>query len=187
MRRDGFTLIEVLAACALLTAALAMLWGAWLHANDTAEALDRKSSATDTTVYALGRITRELRAASRVSLSELPAAELTYRVPEDLDDNGLPVDAKGDPEWGAPRRIGRDHNDANRDGLAAHQVVLEQAAKVQVLANGLIEDGPGADAHGLWFEARDGGILVTLRVSERTRRNREIPAVAAQLIMPRNP
>lgn len=193
MRRDGFSLIEVLTATALLAAALGMVWGAWISANDTSEALDRKTAGTDATVYALAGITRELRQASASSLPALPGAEITYRIPEDRDGNGLPVDGTGAPELGEPRRIGRDLQDANGDGIRATQLVLEHDGTIEVLANGLIEDetgganGSAQPLRGIWFEPHDGGVLATIRVAGNTRRNIRIPAVASQQITPRNP
>jgi len=183
MGRDGFSLIEMLTACALLTAALGMIWTVWISAGDTAEVLGRKANATDDTVRAMAIMTRELRATSLAQLSPLPADEVTYRIPEDSDGNGLPVDANGLPEWGAPRRIGRDHNDANGDGLTETQLVLEQGGAVAVLANGLLP----AEEPGVWFEARDGGVLVTVAVASHTRRKLPVAARAVQQITPRNP
>ncbi|MBX3178106.1 MAG: prepilin-type N-terminal cleavage/methylation domain-containing protein [Candidatus Hydrogenedentes bacterium] len=191
MRRSGFTLIEMLAAISLLTAALGMIWGAWLQASATADVLERKTDATDRAVHAMARISRELRAASRASLSALPAAEIAYRIPEDLDANGLPIDADGMPEWSGPRRIGRDYNDANGDGFTASQLILEHPGGVDVIANGLpAAEPPGVSPSGnpgIWFEARDGGILVQLEVVCLTRRAREVPARVAQFIALRNP
>lgn len=186
MRRDGFTLIEVLTACALLTAALGMIWTVWIGAGDTAEVLGRKANATDATVHAMATLTRELRATSLAQLSPLPADEVTYRIPVDLDGNGLPVDAKGMPEWSAPRRIGRDYSDANGDGFTDTQLVLERDDGVEVLANGLLP--PGDDAgRGVWFEREDGGVLATVAVSTTTRRKQPVAARAVQQITPRNP
>lgn len=186
MRRNGFTLIEMLAAAALLTAALGMIWTVWIGANDAAEILGRKANATDATVHAMAVITRELRATALVQVSELPAGEVQYRLPEDVDGNGLPVDAAGAPEWGAPRRIGRDYNDVNHDGFTDTQLVLAWEGGATVLANGLLPAN-AEDGKGIWFEARDGGILVTVAVSSTSRRNLAISARAVQLVTPRNP
>jgi prepilin-type N-terminal cleavage/methylation domain-containing protein len=185
MRRDGFTLIEVLTASALLTAALAMIWSVWISANDTADVLGRKANATDATVHAMTVITRELRAIALNELSALPAEELHYRVPEDLDGNGLPVDAQGNPEWGTPRRIGRDHADINGDGFTDSQLVLEKDGSVDVLATGLTPTGD-ADP-GIWFERRGDSIQVTLAVSSASRRGLPVSARAVQCVTPRNP
>ena len=77
MRRDGFTLIEVLAASALLTAALAMIWQAWMMANSTSDVIGKKLDSTVASAHALAIFGRELRQASRASLSPLPSATLS--------------------------------------------------------------------------------------------------------------
>ena len=193
MRRDGFTLIEMLVATVLISAALTMIWGAWISANDTAEVLDRKMTGTAATAQAMARIARELRPASRNSISALPAGEVTYRIPEDLDGNGLAVDAAGAPEWGSTRRIGRDHQDANSDGFTVNQLVLQHDGVVEVLATGLTVDETednnqnGRLDFGFWVEAQGQGVQVTIRTVGKTRRNLEIPAAVAQQITPRNP
>ena len=96
MRRSGFTLIEMLAAISLLTAAPRDDLGAWLQASATADVLGKKTDATDRAITPWPESPRYVR--SRASLSALPAAG-SPTDPEDLDANGLPIDADGMPEW----------------------------------------------------------------------------------------
>ena len=188
MNRNGFTLIEVLAAMALLTAALGMLWTAWISANDTVQALERKSAATDAAIHGMARIVQELRSASRASLAALPGGEIRFQIPEDLDGNGLPVDSRGVPEYGPPRRIGRDHTDMNGDGFTSTQLVLESGDNVTVLLSGLSPDADaGSESADFWLDLRDEGVHVTLRIQRKTRRHGSMPATASQLVVPRNP
>ncbi len=188
MRRNGFTLIEILTAVALLTAALGMIWAVWLGANETAEVLGKKANGTDATVHALAMITRELRATSPSQLSDLPGEAVRYRVPEDRDGNALPVDGQGAIEWGPVHRIGRDYDDRNNDGFTESQLVLERDEVVEVLANGLLPPAKdGESGRGIWFEEQDGGVLVTIEVASTTRRKLTVAARAVQLVVPRNP
>jgi prepilin-type N-terminal cleavage/methylation domain-containing protein len=192
MRRDGFTLIEVIAASALLTAALAMIWQAWMMSNNTSDVIGRKMDATVTTAHAFAVMNREIRQAAFSTLSPLPSDSLSYRVVEDLDGNGFPVDSLGHVELGPVRTITRDHNDANKDGRASDQLVLISGDHVHVLANDLPadestdSDGNGVFERGIWFEAQGQGVLVSLRVIATTSRDISMQGVGSQLVTPRN-
>ncbi len=193
MRRNGFTLIEVLTASALLTAALAMIWQAWMMANSTSDVIGKKLDSTIASAHALAIFGRELRQASRASLSPLPSATLSYRMVRDLDGNGLAVDALGQPELGAIHTLTRDHDDVNHDGLSSSQLVLIAGDHVEVLANGLVDDevgdrnGDGREDRGLWFEAEGEGVLITIGVSRRTARKITLANEDTLLVTPRNP
>lgn len=193
MRRDGFTLIEVLTASTLLIAALGMIWQAWMMANTTTDVLGRKLDATNASMGAMGIMEQELRLASFAQLSPLPAATIRYRIPEDADGDGLPVDASGKPEYGAERIITRDLEDANHDGISERQLVLIAGERVEVLANDLLPDesedtnGNGRVDRGIWFEAEGRGVMVHLNVSMKSARKLSLPGQAAQLVTPRNP
>jgi len=190
MARNGFSLIELMMATMLLTAALAMIWQVWLSAQDTVEVLGRKMTATEASIHGMGLMQRELRQASRASISPLPAASLTYRVVEERPDGGSPLDETGAPRLSEPRTITRDIDDANGDGIGESQLVLITAEGVTVLANGL-PDATGPDPSvpdgGIWFEADGDGIRVRLVTSGKTRRKLELTATAETSIVPRNP
>ena len=193
MRRDGFTLIEVLTASTLLIAALGMIWQAWMMANTTSDALGRKMDATNASARALNTIEHELRLASFSRLSPLPSATIRYHIPEDVDGNGLPVDASGKPEYGVERVIARDRNDANHDGISEDQLILISGDRVEVLANDLLPDetedtnGNGRLDRGIWFETDGRGVMIRLSVSMKTARKLTLAGQAAQLVTPRNP
>lgn len=193
MRRDGFTLIEVLTASTLLIAALGMIWQAWMMANTTTDVLGRKLDATTASVGAMTTLERELRLASFSQLSPLPSATIRYRIPEDVDGNGLPVDASGQPEYGTERVITRDLEDANHDGISEKQLVLITGDRVAVLTNELLPDesedknGNGHLDHGIWFEAEGRGVQIHLNIAMKSARKLNLPGQVAQLVTPRNP
>ena len=193
MHRDGFTLIEVITASALLTAALAMIWQAWMMSNNTSDVIGRKMDATITTTHAFAVMNREIRMASFATLSPLPSDTLTFRAVEDLDGNGFSVDGTGQLEIGGVRTIARDHNDVNRDGFSSDQLLLISGDRVHVLANGLLDDetldadGNGTLERGIWFEGQGQGVLITLRVVTKTTRKATLSGVASQLVTARNP
>ncbi len=183
MNRKGFTLIEMLVVVTLLTAALGMIWQAWLNADHTQAVLSNKITVTQSTVHGLARIRQELRGASRESLSPLPAQELRYRIP--LVGEEWPLDAQGGPQWSEERRITPDWEDMNGDGLRARQLLLVTGKGIEVLSNNLAV-GEGKSG-GVWFEAENLGVTVGLRATETTRRGLTLQSVAAETIVPRNP
>ena len=187
MRRDGFSLIEILTATVLLTAALAAIWQTWFTVNESAELLDKQSAGTTDALRIMAVVGQELRQASRSSLSPLPSNTLSYRIAEDLDGNGLVVDGAGKLELGELRTITRDYEDLNQDGLRDQQLVLIGGGEVRVLANGLLpEDGEAQDP-GVWFEASGQGVQWQVQTRDATRRGRPAPSVFHQMVRPRNP
>ncbi len=195
-------MIEVLVAAALLTVASGLLLQTWVGISDTSQIQSAKAAATDQALNAVVTSTRELRQAARSTISPLPASTLEYRVATDLDGNGLAVDPHGRLEMSALRRIVRDYDDANGDGVGETQLVLIAEGAVHVLASGLAQDedrnnngalDEGEDAnrngaldHGVWFETEGRGIRVTVRTQGTSRRVPVVPAGFTQLVVPRN-
>ncbi|MBI2432901.1 MAG: prepilin-type N-terminal cleavage/methylation domain-containing protein [Candidatus Hydrogenedentes bacterium] len=203
MRRNGFTLIEVLTASALLAVATGIIWQTWLTANESAEVIEQKAAAAAEAGRALSVIAHELRGASLGSVSLLPAAQIEYRVAEDLEGNGLAVDKTGALELGAARTIGRDAEDRNADGLRERQLVLVAGGTIQVLANdlltnedangnGVLDSGEDANSNGrlergVWFESSGQGVRMIIETTGKTRRGHVTPVSFQQLVRPRNP
>ena len=188
MGRKGFTLIELLTATALLTAALGMVWQVWFSAGHTAQVIEKKMATTTGASHALAIMRRELRQSSRASWSSLPAERLTYRIPEDRDGDGLPLDAAGAPELSEERALTRDMEDANGDGITASQLVLITSSGVVVLANNLdVLDADNPESVGLRFTEDGGGLQVVLSLHMKTRRDLELRSAITEYIFPRNP
>lgn len=197
----------------LLTAALGMIWHAWLSAQDTTQVIGKKISVTESAVHGMAQVQRELRQASMASLSPLPAASLQYRIVERDPESGRVVDAGGAVRLGELRTLTRDFEDANRDGIRESQLVLITAQGTKVLANNLhpataiearlrdiesdavrvisnrdrVTESSAEMDNGIWFEADAGGIGIRLTISGETRRNLALSTTAAETVIPRNP
>lgn len=191
VKRNGFTLIEVLFAASIAVMVLGAALGVMMQVRDTASALQMRAAARTEAERAVFAISRELGQASLSSLSQLPGAGIRYRVPVDTDGNGTALDANGQVEWSAERVIQRDTADANRDGIGAEQLVLVNGSQVTVLANGLAPDEAQAGAAarpGLWFEPVPEGVRVVVRTQRTTRpRQRVLTEELAETINLRNP
>jgi len=205
MPSRGFTLIEVVFAASILAVGICVLFGVSLKLDNTARELTAQSLAYQDGRRALDGILKEVRQATGASLSVVPGPVLEYRIPADLDGNGLALDAGGNVELSGVHVIGRDYEDANADGLAHTQLVLLGGDRVQVLANGLVPDedindngvlDPGEDENangrldrGVWFEPAGSGVRVTVQVVRRSRggnMGHSFVANLNQVIIPRN-
>ena len=184
MRRNGFTLIEVLVAGVLLSAALAMIWSAWLNVEHTGQVLEKRMTASTTTTHGVAEIQRELRHASRASIEIVAGDEIRYRVMEAEGDGGLPLNAEGEVMLSDVRRILVDREDLNDDGVGASQLLCVRPDGVTVLANGLAQDDGAA---GVSFVKRGDGIEVALRAQSKTYRKHIVGMTGSTTIYPRNP
>jgi prepilin-type N-terminal cleavage/methylation domain-containing protein len=201
-RNKGFTLIEILLTAAALSMLLAVVYQVWFGIGDSARLLQSKAEASEDAVRAISRMARELRQADRGSLTRLPANNLSYAIAEDRDGNGYAVDAQGRLELSEPRRITRDHDDLNKDGLREKQLVLVADGVVTVLANGLCPEedknqngvlDPNEDANqngrldvGLRFEAAGEAIQLTVETQRTTFKGFLLLGQARRLVLPRN-
>ncbi len=180
--RAGFTLIETMIAISVLSLVAGTIFLLSTSTRDAALAQEAKLNAQDQVRNAMMQIVRELRQAATASINwnELPGPAITYRLPRDLDGNGIPVDSVGNLELSPVRAIGRDTNDLNNDGVTDTQLVLsEDDVFVRVLGNRLLVDrdvnGDGQLERGIWFERAGAGVRVTIRA--------EVPAGAQGLVM----
>ena len=204
MKRGGFTLVEVIFVSALLVVFMTTVYTVGANLHETAGIYDAKALAYDEARGGLDVVVREIRQAALAEVSAMPAASLSYRVAEDLDGNGVPLDAKGNLELSPLRTISRDYEDRNGDGLGATQLVLIEGDRVRVLANGLAPDedanGKGLldgdkDANreigvpGVWFEPCGAGIRVTIRTvrhSSAGKYGHPMTACLTEVVFPRN-
>lgn len=195
----GVTLLELTFAMAILTIVMGVLFTLSLSIGDTARVHDVKISAVDEGQRALLRIGPLLRQAQRTSinLDEMPVDILRFRVPADLDNNGLAVDAENKLELGGEITVRRDKTDQNKDGFSMSQLIMIQGEDITVLANNVSPDtGPTPGASGIdtvpvnragfWVEEVSGRISVTIRTQGESRRGHIIRQEFTQLIEPRN-
>lgn len=185
MRRNGFTLIEVLVASTLLVAALAMLWQVWLNVRHTTEIVEKKMATTTSVTHAMATIRRELRQASRSSLKILDGSGISYQIVIDSDGDGVPFSRANGLERSPIRRLTLDHEDANGDGRREQQLVLVTGNFARILVDGLAtgtDEGVGAT-----FTNDGDGIRVTLTALRKTYRGRSVVSSAVGTIYPRNP
>lgn len=187
MRRDGFTLLELLTVTTLLIAAGGMIWQTWFTINESADLLDKQATGGGEALRVMGVAGRELRQASLGSLSALPANALTFQIVADMDGDGLPLDAAGALELSAPRTFTRDLDDANGDGLREQQLVLITEEGVEVLSNNLAPPAQEGPDPGVWFEQSANGVRLTVQTRDTTRRGRSAPGRLEVTIRPRNP
>lgn len=202
----GMTLIEVMFSVAIFTVVMGIIMTFALGFGDTAQLQNVRATGNDEARRALQSIVPDLRQAigSTINWDSLPGEMLSYRVPEDVDGNGLPVDMGGQLEMGAPRVIGRDLEDINYDGLRSAQLAVTSGDTFRVLANHLSPEsespgaegvfGPEQDANGngqldrgVWFEPfGNGGILITVQAQGDTRRGHTIRTTLQEIVYPRN-
>ena len=188
----GMTLLEVMFAVALLTVVVGTLFTFTISFSDTSEVYEIKATGQDEGRRALQIIVRDLHQAVRSSVNwdQLPGQTITYRIPEDIDGNGIPVNVDGALETGAMRTIGRDTDDLNNDGLSTEQIIITNGTALRVLANYVSPDqetsgndgifdiaddinGNGQQDQGIFFEPFGNGVRVTIQVQGTTRRKGE--------------
>ena len=161
----GFTLIELTMTAGLASAYAVMLLALIFNLRNTTGMIEGRSTAADNARNTMYSLTKELRQASRASLTIGPGPAITYRIPQDLDGDGTVLDAAGNIELGAPRTI-------ERGGLRDRQLLLYADGRIRVLGNGLAIgedlDGDGElDEHehgnGARFLNTDGAVEISLR------------------------
>lgn len=197
--QQGSTLLELMFAVAIMTIVMGTLFTLSLSIGDTAQLQDVKITNIDEGRRALLRIVPRVRQAHRASVNfeDMPSDVLRFRMPEDIDDNGLAIDRFNTLELGDEIIIRRDKDDLNKDGVAASQLIMIQGETVTVLANELSPDeGPDPDwkgngeppenTAGFWVEVVSGRLTVTIRTEGTTRRGQEIRQQFTQIVEPRN-
>jgi hypothetical protein len=198
----GVTLIEIMAATAILTVVMGMLVSLGMSFGDTAEVQDIKITASGEARRAMLTVTPQLRQSARMSINwaDLPGESITYQVADDVDGNGSAVGIGGAVELSDARTIQRDVDDLNDDGISSDQLILINGATLRVLANnlnplseildaqGVLVDtnGNGRRDQGFWIEQLDQGLLLTIETIGITRRGHIIPQISTGFILPRN-
>jgi prepilin-type N-terminal cleavage/methylation domain-containing protein len=204
-RNGGFTLLELMVSMSILTLVMGVLMVLAMAMGRSVAMQESRAATEGEALQGMTRLTRELRqaASSSIPWDRLPTATLEYRVPTDLDGNGVPVDIGGFVELGAVMSIGPDLADLNDDGLTDTQLIWTDGSEVRVLANNLApsedldgdgvldagedRNGNGTLDAGILFERSLEGLQVTLRTTHTS--NPRVPAVSAQLteiVVPRN-
>lgn len=201
----GFTLIETMMAVAIFTVVMGALVTMSISFGNSVEVQSIKSMGNDETRAVVMRLVPELRMADMQSINwdELPGPTLTYRIPEDIDGNGLAVDGTNSVEWSAEHTISRDTDDLNEDGLTDTQLIHNDGNTITVLANYIREDNEGTDENGdftaaqdtngngiqdvgIYFEAWGNGLMMTIQSGDETRLGHDIPVRLREIIYPRN-
>lgn len=186
----GFSLLEVTVAVAIFTVTMGMLFTLSLGIGDAARIQDARIIAQDEARRAILSIAPRLRQAARSSINfdEFPTDVLVFRMPADLDGNGLAVDAFNAIELGPEIEIRRDQYDLNKDGLTMAQLIMVSGESVRVLANNLVTESEGGAPENAGFrvEEEEGAIRVTVRTREWSRRGHELRQVFSQAVFPRN-
>ncbi len=209
-RNSGVTLLEVMAATAIMTIVMGALFGLSLSMSDTAKVQDVQITSSSDGRRALLELVPELRQAGRMSINwtDLPGESITYQVAEDADGNGVAVNAGAALELSALRTIQRDVDDLNLDGKTLGQLIMIDSAKAEgenitVLANYLVPIsettdslgvfGPAQDTNGngrldqgIWFEPFGSGLLLTVQTQGETRRGHMLISEASAFVNPRN-
>ncbi|MBI4557359.1 MAG: prepilin-type N-terminal cleavage/methylation domain-containing protein [Candidatus Hydrogenedentes bacterium] len=202
VNKRGFTLIELMIACALFVIVTGILVELYFNMDKSTSYLDRKTVAREEARRGIQIISRELRQAAGASISALPGEKLSFRIAVDADGNGLAVDKSAKLELSEEHVIGRDYDDANQDGLGEQQLVLLVGGRARVLANALAanEDlngngvlDPGEDGNGnqrlergIWFETGNKGVVVTLETAKGLKPDLSATARMTALVVPRN-
>ncbi len=199
MKKRGSTLLELMFAVAIMTIVMGTLFTLSFSIGDTAQLQDVKITNIDEGRRALLGIVPRVRQAHRpsVNFEDMPSDVLRFRMPEDIDDNGLAIDRFNTLELGDEIIIRRDNDDLNKDGVAASQLIMIQGETITVLANELSPDeGPDPDwegngeppenTAGFWVEVVSGRLTVTIRTEGTTRRGQEIGQQFTQIVEPRN-
>ena len=184
-KNAGMTLLEIMVTASILVIVSGILLSIGTSIRSAYAAQEAKNLALEGARNALLQMERQIRQASvgTINTASLPGNTITYRIAEDVDGNGTPVDIDGFLETGALRTISRDTADLNGDGETTDQLVMNTPNGVIVLANGLTanEDVNGNTAldagedtnlnnrldRGIWFEQANGGILVTVNMQKQ--------------------
>ena len=205
MKTRGMTLVEVMIATAVMTVVMGAVLATAITFSDMTRLQNIEATNMDECSRALQQIVPDIRQSIRSSINwaQLPGPTLSYRVPQDLDGNGLAVDVNISLETSLPRVIGRDTNDQNQDGETLEQLVVNNGNTVTVLANNLSPDsestgaddildpaedlnGNGQLDSGIWFEPWNQGLRITIQTQGRTRQGHIIRATHQEIVIPMN-
>lgn len=197
-RTSGFTLVELTFAVAIMTVLMGVLFTLSLGIGDTAANQELKNVNNDEARKAMLAIAPRLRQAVRESINfkQLPSDVLIFRMPRDLDGNGLAVDAFNSLELGPSIEIRRDRFDQNKDGIGLTQLIMISGDSIRVLANNVFPDRPPVPdkagkiptriTTGFWVQEEDGNLRVTIRTRGISRRGHVLRHELSQVIAPRN-
>ncbi len=202
MKRDGFTLLELLASVAIWTSLMGVMFGLITYVYQAADLQQAKTMACDEARIGMQRAVRELRQAAKASLSDVPSDSISYRIPMDIDGNGWAVDAHGKLELGPLKTLTRDYDDRNRDGLREEQLILVDGDIVFVLlnslapdedvnANGILDEGEDLNRnskldHGVWFDSRKDNLRISIQTRIEYSTGRSATASLSEAVVPRN-
>lgn len=197
-RATGATLLELTFAMAILTIVMGTLFTLSISIGDTSQIQQVRVTTNDEGRRALLGLIPRLRQAQldSINTNEMPTDILRFRMPADLDGNGIALDAFNTVELGDEITVRRDTFDQNKDGRGATQLILIDGEAITVLANHLTpdagpapiasSDGPVENTAGFWVEAVEDGIAVTIRTQGRSRRGHVLRQTYTQLVTPRN-
>jgi len=190
MRREGFTLLEVMVSTAILGIVMGMLYVLSLSVAQGVATQDASVTAQDEARNAIMQIVREVRqaASGTVNWAALPGGSVTYRIAEDIDGNGTAVDIGGALELTAPRTLSLDIQDLNGDGLRGNQLILNTGQQIMVLANNVwIEPGSTPPSGGFLVEPWGNGLRFTLITQGFAGPNTtSIRTTLREVVVPRN-
>lgn len=201
-RASGFTLLEMSVSVAIFTIVMGMLFTLSKGLGDTSRVQMTNVNMADEARRAMIFIDRELRQAQQSSVSTLPSASASYCVAADVDGNGTAVDSTGGLETSTTRRICRDTDDLNHDGIRTSQLVAVNGTQVTILANYLYmnEDyngnkvlDTGEDWNkngvldpGLWFARVGNAIRVTIQTVGKGPQGQSMIYTLQEDVFPRN-
>jgi hypothetical protein len=134
-------MIEMMFALAIFSLVMLMLLTLSLSMGSAARFQDAKIQTQDDARTGMMILIRDVRQSARTSINwaSLPNNTIRYRVAEDVDGNGLAVDADNNLETGPLITVGVDTTDLNGDGETTSQLIWTDGATTQVLANGLVD------------------------------------------------
>ncbi len=214
MDRQGFTLIEVSISMTILIIVMGILFAISQNTSRAAAVQNAQITAANTANTMMRFVEKQLRQAawSSINTGDLPGPSITYRVPVDLDGNGLPVDTSGEIELSPVRTISPDVNDLNRNGRTDTELIVYESDPaapygVRILFsrdglapqedtnhNGILDSGEtdtnrnGRADTGLWFEQTGQAITITIegQYTGPTVDRRALTATQIVTVVPRN-
>lgn len=134
-------MIELMIALAIFSLVMLMLMTLSISMGSAARFQDAKIQTQDDARTGMMGLIRDIRESARTSINwaNLPNNTISYRVADDIDGNGLAVDAGNNLETGPLITVGVDTGDLNGDGETTSQLVWSDGNTTRVLANGLID------------------------------------------------
>ena len=190
---------------AIFTIVMGALFSISRSIGDTATLQEVRLTNVDEGRRALLLLVPRLRQAQKLSINmeSMPTDILRFRMPEDLDGNGLAVDGGNQLELGDEITVRRDVGDLNKDGHGSSQLIMLQGDTFTVLANNLSPDeapngvgsapsgiqtvdGTEARHPGFWVEVVDGRLSITINTQGESRQGQVIRQRFTQLVEARN-